>query len=437
MPTLFDNIRDRFTKSLRAGVTANTADIAASSWSVDVMTGLNSDYTSIARPYSQISVVQAAVQAMRRNASKTIMQVGYWDEDGGFIPVDHPLQHLWQRPRTGETDATLLEHIYSCLCNDGNAYIQCITNTAGSAITELMPIPAPWVQRPIMGESINEVLEWPVIGNDYGRSYSYQVPAELMLAYRTGKSTYAQSRGVSVLDSVVAEMALVKIIGQYETTVLSRSGVPSLIVSLKTQGNLADDQLAQIQSDLARAVSGKAVGRPFVGTSEMDIKSPGFSPRDLSVSEMADLATARICGVLGWAPMSIKQPDTGKTYSNLVEANKASWRDAVIPFLDMVAGELTKLVQTMPIACYGMTSQPNPELLVRFDTAQIEELAVDRKALMDIAVAGVNAGIFTVDEARATLGLGELEEVPAVEAEEPEEPGETESETPETEMEAE
>jgi hypothetical protein len=54
---------------------------------------------------------------------------------------------------------------------------------------------------------------------------------------------------------------------------------------------------------------------------------------------------------------------------------------------------------------------------------------------MDIATAGVGAGIFTINEARATLGLGELEEVPAAEAVEPEEPAETE--TPDVEMEAE
>ena len=435
MPTLFQNIRSRFTKSLRAGVAANTADIAATSWTVDMMTGLSNDYMTLARPYNQVSVVQAAIQAMKRNATKAIMQVGRWDEDGGFVPVYHPLQQLWQRPSPGESDATVLEHLYSSLCDNGNAYVQVIINTAGNAVTELMPIPSPWVLRPVMGESINEVLEYPVMGSDWGRSYNYSVPAELMLAFRQGRSTYAQSRGVSTLDSVVAEMALVKIIGQYETTVLSRSGVPSLIVSLKTLGNLSDAQLSQVQADLARAVSGKAVGRPFVGTSEMDIKSPGFSPKDLSVSEMADLATARICGVLGWAPMSLKQPDTGKTYSNLVEANKASWRDAVIPFLDLVAGELTRLVQTLPIACNGMTSQPDPELCVRFDTSQIEELSVDRKALMDIATAGVNAGIFSVNEARATLGLGEMEEPEEVEAVEPEEPSTDSSIDPEMEAE--
>ena len=283
MPTLFQNIRSRFTKSVREGVTANTADIAATSWTVDMMTGLSNDYMTLARPYNQVSVVQAAIQAMKRNATKATMQVGRWDEDGGFTPVYHPLQSLWQRPSPGESDATVLEHLYSSLCDNGNAYVQVITNTAGNAVTELMPIPSPWVLRPVMGESINEVLEYPVMGSDWGRSYNYSVPAELMLAFRQGRSTYAQSRGVSTLDSVVAEMALVKIIGQYETTVLSRSGVPSLIVSLKTLGNLSDAQLSQVQADLARAVSGKAVGRPFVGTSEMDIKSPGFSPKDLSV----------------------------------------------------------------------------------------------------------------------------------------------------------
>jgi hypothetical protein len=100
-----------------------------------------------------------------------------------------------------------------------------------------------------------------------------------------------------------------------------------------------------------------------------------------------------------------------------------------------VAGELTRLVQTLPIACNGMTSQPDQSLCVRFDTSQIEELSVDRKALMDIATAGVNAGIFTVNEARATLGLGEMEEPEEVEAVEPEKPSTDSSVDPEMEAE--
>jgi len=125
---------------------------------------------------------------------------------------------------------------------------------------------------------------------------------------------------------------------------------------------------------------------------------------------MTEIAVARVCGVLGWAPMSLKQPDTGKTYSNLVEANKASWRDAVIPFLDLLALQLSRLVRTMTISYGDETALPNPELSVRFDVSQIEELAVDQKAVAERAVALYNAGIVTVNEARQILGMGEMEE---------------------------
>ena len=54
---------------------------------------------------------------------------------------------------------------------------------------------------------------------------------------------------------------------------------------------------------------------------------------------------------------------------------------------------------------------------------------------MDIATAGVNAGIFSVNEARATLGLGEMEEPEEVEAVEPEEPSTDSSVDPEMEAE--
>lgn len=419
--------KSRFVKAtaLPNAVQAQTADIASHGWSTDVMVAIQADHQSTARPYAQVNVVQAAIQAMRRNAAKTVMQVGKFDEEGGFTPVEHPLQYLWSRPGPGENDITLIEFIYENLLEYGNAYVQLIPNKAGNAIAELMAIPYYWIQPPIMGESLMEVITYRVIGTDWGRQYNFETPGEMMMHFRTGRSMYRRIQGVSVLDSVVAEMALLKVLAQYETTILQRSGVPSWIVSLKTLQNLTDDQVAAVQGDLKRSMQGKAVGRPFVTNGEIDIKSPGFSPKDLSVAEMADLATARVCGVLGWAPMSLKQPDTGKTYSNLIEANKASWRDAVIPFLDMLAGQLTRIVQTMAVTCNGETSQPDPELIVRFDTSQIEELAVDKQAVMARVVAGVNAGIMTIDEARADLELGPMTEAQKQEMQE----GETESES--------
>jgi hypothetical protein len=127
---------------------------------------------------------------------------------------------------------------------------------------------------------------------------------------------------------------------------------------------------------------------------------------------MAELAVARVCGVLGWAPMSLKQPDTGKTYSNLIEANKASWRDAILPFLETVAASLTKAVRTHSWAYDDKFAEPDPYLAVRFDFSQIEELAVDMDKIADRATKLINATqpIITVDEARTMLGLAKMDD---------------------------
>jgi len=113
--------------------------------------------------------------------------------------------------------------------------------------------------------------------------------------------------------------------------------------------------------------------------------------------------------VLGWSPMSLKQPDTGKTYSNLIEANRASWRDAIIPFLELLSMQLTRLVRTLPTGYDGAIAQPDSMLTVRFDTSQIEELAADTKALSDRAVALYQSGLLSLNEARQIMGYAEIE----------------------------
>jgi HK97 family phage portal protein len=173
---------------------------------------------------------------------------------------------------------------------------------------------------------------------------------------------------------------------------------------------LNNSQIAQIQADFSRATSGKAVGRPAVTKGDVDISTPGFSPEQLSVAEMANMAVSRVCGVLGFSPMTLKQPDVGKTYANLMESNKSTWRDAILPFLEQISTALTKAVQTMPFRYGDEVFAPDETLAVRFDTSQIEELAADADKMADRAVKLLTAGIYTIEEARAIMGLGEMEE---------------------------
>lgn len=419
----FDRIFTKATDRPTA-VSVDTTDIEEAAWSVEVVNALRDDYHQLAVPYCDNPVVRAAIEAMRRNATKAVLQVGRFDDDGGFDAEDHPLTELWKRPAPGENDGTLIEHIYCGLLGNGdapiggNAYVQIITDRdgdTGGTVKELQPIPSAWIQNPVMSrESLGKIDLYRYMGADYGRVYNEEIPPDRMIHIKQGRSTLSMAFGRSPLDAVVPDLALIKLVSLYETTVLSRSGVPSWIISLmgahaQTYGR---DQIATLQSDFKRAVSGKAVGRPIVVKGEMKLDTPGFSPKDLMIAEATMISVARVCGVLGWAPMSIKQPDTGKTYSNLVEANKASWRDAVIPFLEQVASALTHLVRTMPIGYGDVVMPPDPTLAVRFDTSQIEELAVDAKevAARSMLLWNNGDGIIDDNEARAVNGFAEWTE---------------------------
>ena len=410
--------RGGFAKSSRDNlpttIQANTADIESPAWTVEVVNELRNDYDTIARPYADNPIVRAAIEAMRRNATKAVLQVGYIDEDGGFEPVEHPLLKIWPNPTPGYTDANLIEELYTSLISeegDGNAYLQLVKTKGGDAVAELLPLPPLWVRIPVMGEAIGEVIEWPVTGSDWGRSYSYTVPAGEMVHIKIGRSDAGPTLGRTPLRAVAAELALIKLASIYETTILMRSGVPSWIIKMLGVGGmmLGQEQIAAMQDNLKRAMSGKAVGRPAILAGDVGIETPGFSPQQLSIAEMTEIAVARVCGALGWAPMTLKQPDTGKTYSNLIEANKASWRDAVMPFLEQLAASLTRAVRTLPFRYQDEFFAPDAELVVRFDTSQIEELATDLDKMADRAVKLLTAGIVTLEEARSIMGMGERE----------------------------
>ena len=431
-----------FTKAIPAASVPTSDQLESSAWTVEVINSLSEEYASLAKPYTENSVVKSAVEAMRRNAGRAVLEIGYLDDDGGFECIDHPLTKIWANPAIGETEHTLLEHIYINLLEWGNAFIQLVPDgdlETGGRIRELQPLPTAWLQNPpvtILGDAISEVRQYTFRGWDWGRQYFLELPTSNVMHFRTGRSLTSMAFGRTPLESCRPELALIKLVAIYETTILSRAGVPSWLVSLlgPAASSMTTDQLNKLKYDMKNSVSGKKVTSPLIFPGgEMKIQTPGFSPRDLSVQELAEMAVARVCGVLGWAPMSLKQPDTGKTYSNLIEANKASWRDAVIPFLDVISGILSRAVKTNAWAYDGMRAEPDSMLSVRFNVEQVEELAADAKALSDRLIGLVNAGIITINEARADLGMEENEamDTPAEAAED-----QAEGETPDAEGEA-
>jgi HK97 family phage portal protein len=122
----------------------------------------------------------------------------------------------------------------------------------------------------------------------------------------------------------------------------------------------------------------------------LDWKTIALSPRDMDFVEARHAAARDIALAFGVPPMLLGLPGDN-TYANLVEANRALWRQTIVPLVRRVADDLGAWLAP---AFGGLTLTP--------DLDGIEALAEDRAALW----ARIGAADFLSDaEKRALLGI--------------------------------
>jgi len=126
----------------------------------------------------------------------------------------------------------------------------------------------------------------------------------------------------------------------------------------------------------------------------LDWKQMGFSPKDMDFMEARNGAARDIALALGVPPMLLGIPGDN-TYANYREANRAFWRQTVLPLVNRVASGLQ----------HWLAAAWPGNLRLAIDRDDIEALATDREALWK----RVNEARFlTVNEKRATTGYGEI-----------------------------
>ena len=124
----------------------------------------------------------------------------------------------------------------------------------------------------------------------------------------------------------------------------------------------------------------------------LDWKTIALSPRDMDFIELKHVAAREIALAFGVPPMLLGIPGDN-TYSNLAEANRALWRQTIVPLVRRVADELGSWLAP----AFGGSLALVPDL------ENVEALAEDRSALW----ARVGAAEFLSDaEKRRMLGVG-------------------------------
>lgn len=184
----------------------------------------------------------------------------------------------------------------------------------------------------------------------------------------------------------------------YTADILTNAGVVGMVIS-------KDDAMSTFSPAAVRKMQrdGKAMttrgkrGSVLVSGTGLKVNEVGQGPDRLALDVLPRGAQARVSSNLGVALMTLGMPDENKTYSNLQEANKGSYRTGVVPFHDLIA-------ETLADDLLNDTGYSPEDYEICFDYSDLEEFAEDVDKVRTRVREDVKAGLITPNEGRAETG---------------------------------
>ena len=180
---------------------------------------------------------------------------------------------------------------------------------------------------------------------------------------------------------------------RWAKSLLDNSARPSgaLVYSGGAGERLSREQIDRLKAELESGFTGPArAGRPMVLEGGLDWKSMGLSPSDMDFTQGRREAARDIALAFGVPPMLLGIPGDN-TYANYQEANRAFWRQTVLPLVSRTARGLSRW-----LSAFG------EDVVLRPDLDAVPALASERAALW----ARLQAASFLSDaERRALAGM--------------------------------
>jgi HK97 family phage portal protein len=307
----------------------------------------------------------------------------------GRVLSDHPVLDLLARPNPHQAGGELLEAVYAGLQTAGNAYLRVVaTDGAVQGLYGLRPDR----MRVLPGKSgWPEAYAYTAGGRTVElRQDSVPLPSVLHL---TLLHPLDDHYGMAPLEAAQTSLDIHNAASSWNKALLDNAARPSgALVYSAAGGQLSQEQFERLKRELEDGYSGAAnAGRPMVLEGGLDWKAIGLTPRDMDFIEAKHAAARDIALAFGVPPMLLGIPGDN-TYSNLAEANRALWRQTIVPLVRRVADDLSMWLAP---AFDGVGIEPD------FD--RVEALAEDRAALW----ARVSSADFLSDaEKRDMLGIG-------------------------------
>ena len=311
-------------------------------------------------------------------------------EENGRRLEAHPALALLARPNPRQSGAELFEALFAYLLTAGNAFLEAVP--VGGEIRGLYGL------RPDRVKVAPGRDGWPAayhyVAGGATRTLpqaAEPIPRVLHLGLFHPLDDHY---GFAPQEACQQSIAIFNAAAAWNKALLDNAARPSgALVYSVANGQLTPEQFARLKDELERGFAGAAnAGRPMVLEGGLDWKTIALSPRDMDFVELKNGAAREIALALGVPPMLLGIPGDN-TYANFAEANRAFWRQTVVPLVRRVADDLG----------FWLAPAFGGRLSLVPDLDRIEALAEDRAALW----ARVGAADFLTDaEKRSLLGVG-------------------------------
>ncbi len=308
---------------------------------------------------------------------------------------DHPLLTLLARPNPTDVAPTFFEALYSNLLLFGNGYVEAAT--IDGAPREL------YVLRSDRMAIVPGPNGWPA-------AYDYMVAGEKVRYAMGGAGVQPilqlklfhpldDHYGFSPLGAAQTPLDVHNAASNWTKALLDNSARPSgALVYAGPQGStLSDEQFERLKAELEESFSGaRNAGRPLLLEGGLDWKALSLTPKDMDFIEAKAGAAREIALAFGVPPLLLGLPGDN-TFSNYQEANRAFWRQTIIPLV----------ARTQQNFCAWLRPALG-DVRLDYDVDRIDALAEERAS--EWARVG-KADFLSVDEKREALGYGKAAKV--------------------------
>lgn len=347
------------------------------------------DYASLAREgFRRNAVVHRAVRLIAEAAASMPLTL----LDGGAALSEHPLLALLRRPNPREGGARLMESVYGHLMVAGNAYLEAVC---------LEPVGPPrelYALRPDRMRVVPGPDGWPA-------AYAYGV-GEAAVSFPLAGAGVApilhltlfhpadDYYGLAPMEAAAAALDIHNAAAAWNKALLDNAARPSgaLVYAGAAGATLTDAQFERLRAELADTYAGAAnAGRPLLLEGGLDWKQLSLSPKDMDFLEARAAAAREIALAFGVPPLLLGLAGDN-THANYAEANRAFYRQTVIPLVRRTAESLVHWLHP----AFG-------DLVLEPDLDAVEALAAERESLWRRVGA---AEFLTAEEKREAVGYG-------------------------------